>query len=214
MMPASGTSPTRLEEALQFLKGPDFIPAESQPAQMEFRGPVHFRFPTLRPCEFVENNVVHGRLYRCADAWRERPVIVLLHGGGDFPGHQLGIHLVARRCLRAGFNAVTLELPYHFQRRPRQYGPLNILGQYSAVIGSDYLRMARTYAQAIAEIRSLIGWLLAEGCSTVALTGGSLGAYLAGLTVCCDARLTSVVMVMPPARQGNILSQQIGRAHV
>jgi pimeloyl-ACP methyl ester carboxylesterase len=200
----------KLEQAVQFLNGPNFVPAESQPAQLDFipdTSGERFRFPTPRPCEFAENNVVHGRLYRCADAWQGRPVIVLLHGGGDFPGHQFGIHLVARRCRRAGFNAATLELPYHFQRRPRQYGPLSIVGQYGAVVSSDYLRMAETFAQAIAEIRSLSGRLLAEGCPAVALAGGSLGAYLAGLTVCCDARLASVVMVMSPARQGNILSQ-------
>ena len=109
----------KLEQAVQFLNGPDFIPAESQPAQLDFIPDAsggRFRFPTPRPCEFAENNVVHGRLYRCADAWQERPVIVGLHGGGDFPGNQFGFHLFARRCLRAGFNAATLELPYHFQR--------------------------------------------------------------------------------------------------
>ena len=37
MPPPDGRNP-RLEEALQFLKGPDFIPAESQPARVEFNG--------------------------------------------------------------------------------------------------------------------------------------------------------------------------------
>ena len=209
----------KLQQAVQFLNGPDFIPAESQPAQLDF-GPDasggRFRFPTPRPCEFAENNVVHGRLYRCADAWQERPVIVSLHGGGDFPGHQLGFHLFARRCQRAGFNAATLELPYHFQRRPRQYGPLSILGQYAPLIGRDYLQMAKTYAQAVAEIRSLSGWLLAEGCPAVALVGVSLGAYLAGLTGHRDARLASIVMVMPASRMGSLLSQaeQVGGRRV
>jgi len=172
----------KLEQAVQFLNGPDFIPDESQPAQLDFSSGApggRFRFPTPRPCEFAENNVVHGRLYRCADAWQERPVIVSLHGGGDFPGHQLGFHLFARRCQRAGFNAATLELPYHFQRRPRQYGRLSILGQYAPLIGRDYLQMAKTYAQVVAEIRSLSGWLLAEGCPAVALVGVSLGALMA-----------------------------------
>jgi len=176
----------KLEQAVQFLNGPDFIPAESQPAQLDF-GPDatggRFRFPTPRPCEFAENNVVHGRLYRCTDAWQERPVIIVLHGGGDVPGHQFVFHLFARRCHRAGFNAVTLELPYHFQRRPRQYGPLSLLCQYIPLISRDYLQLAKTYAQAVAEIRSLSGWLLAEGCPAVALVGVSLGGYLAGLTV-------------------------------
>ena len=149
----------KLEQTVQFLNGPDFIPTESQPAQLDFIPDAsggRFRFPSPRPCEFAENNVVHGRLYRCADAWQERPVIVGLHGGGDFPGNQFGFHLFARRCLRAGFNAATLELPYHFQRRPRRYGRLNLLCQYIPLISRDYLQMAQTYAQAVAEIRARI----------------------------------------------------------
>jgi hypothetical protein len=200
----------KLEKAVKFLVGPDFIPAESQPAQLDFipdTSGCRFRFLTPRPCEFAENNVVHGRLYRCAKPWQKRPVIVLLHGGIEYLHYRFGFAWLARHFNRAGFNAVTLESPYHFQRRPHQYGPLSIIGQYSAVDSSDYLQMAKTYAQAIAEIRSLVGWLLAEGCPAVALGGGSLGAYLAGLTVCCDARLAAVVMTLPPARQGNVLSQ-------
>ena len=79
MMPAKEYD-WRLEEALQFLKGPDFVSTDSQPAQVEFNGPVHFRFPAPRPCDFTENNVVHGRLYRCPERWRERPVIILQIG--------------------------------------------------------------------------------------------------------------------------------------
>src|SRR6266498_2362178 len=41
----------KLEEALEFLNGPDFIPAASDPAQIECDGPRHFKFPTPRPCE-------------------------------------------------------------------------------------------------------------------------------------------------------------------
>jgi pimeloyl-ACP methyl ester carboxylesterase len=200
----------KLEQAVQFLNGPDFIPAESQPAQLDFIPDApggRFRFPSPRPGGFAENDVVHGRLYRCADAWQERPVIVSLHGGGDFPGHQFGFHLFARRCNRAGFNAATLELPCHFQRRPRQHGPVSILCQYVPLISRDYLQMAKTYAQAVAEIRSLSGWLLAEGCPAVALVGVSLGGYLAGLTGCHDARLAAMVMVMPAARMGLLSSQ-------
>lgn len=117
--PAKGRNP-RLEESLQFLKGPDFIPAESQPARVEFnpdKSGLHFRFPTLRPGDFAENNVVYGRLYRCAQRWQERPLIVLLHGGGDFLNRRFRFPLFARRCNRAGFNAATLVAPYHFQRR-------------------------------------------------------------------------------------------------
>jgi hypothetical protein len=36
----------KLEEALECVNGPDFIPAASDPAQMEFNGPRRFKFPT------------------------------------------------------------------------------------------------------------------------------------------------------------------------
>jgi pimeloyl-ACP methyl ester carboxylesterase len=187
MPPANGGSP-RLEEALQFLQGPDFIPNESQPARLEFNSPLHFHFPTPRPREFGGNNTVYGRFYRCSGLWQERPVIILLHGRNDFFGYRFRYPLIARHCNRAGFNAAMLVAPYQFQRRP------------GALSYPDYLREAEATAQAVSEIRALTGWLLREGCPAVALWGHSFGGWLAGLTVCRDARLTSVVLTAPRVR--------------
>jgi pimeloyl-ACP methyl ester carboxylesterase len=190
MMPANEYD-WRLEEALEFLKGPDFVSTDSQPAQVEFNGSVHFRFPAPRPCDFMENNVVPGRLYRCPERWQERPVIILLPGYGDSASYQLRFPLIARRYNRSGFNVATLVPPYHFQRCPRQR---------AAFDGGDCLFWAERAAQAIAEIRALIGWLLGEGCPAVALWGSSMGADFAGMTVCHDARLAAVVMAAPTVR--------------
>ncbi len=190
MMPANASNP-RLEEAIQFLKGPDFVPADSQPAQVEFNGSLHFRFPTPRPCDFTENNIVHGRLYRCPERWRERPVIILLNGWNDSASYQLRFPLLARRCNRAGFNVATLVAPYHFQRRPRQRGAFD---------SGDCLLLTERTAQGIAEIRALTGWLLREGCPAVALWGFSMGAGDAGMAVCHDARLAAVVLASPAVR--------------
>ena len=190
MMPAKEYD-WRLEEALRFLQGPDFVPTDSQPAQVEFNGPVHFRFPTPRPCDFSENNVVHGRLYRCSERWQERPVIIFLPGYNDSASYQLRFPLLARRCNRAGFNVATLVPPYHFQRCPRQRAAFDT---------GDCLFWAERAAQAIAEMRALTGWLLGEGCPAVALWGYSRGAANAGMTVCRDARLAAVVMACPPVR--------------
>jgi len=182
----------KLEEALQFLNGPDFIPVESPPARLEFnpaRSGLHFQFPTPRPGEFAENNVVYGRLYRCAEGWQKRPVLILLHGAGG-RDYYLEFPWMARHCNRVGFNAAMLMLPFQFQRRPRQLEKrLNF---------PDYLRMAQIdYAQAVAEIRALTGWLLAEGYPAVALWGNSYGGALAGLSACRDARLSAVVLTAP-----------------
>ena len=196
----------RLEEALHFLKGPDFIPAESQPARVVFNpdeSGLHFRFPTPRPGDFPENNVVYGRLCRCAERWQERPVIVLLHGAGSFPDYQFLFPLIARRCNRAGFNAATLVSPHHYQRRPRQAGALNNL---------DYLQLVEATAQAVAEIRALTGWLLGEGCPAVTLWGFSMGAWHVAMAVCRDQRLASVVLAMPAVRINPWKQQAIWRS--
>jgi len=177
----------KLEEALEFLNGPDFIPAASDPAQIEFDGPRQFKFPTPRPGKVEENNIVFGRLYRCAERWQERPVIILLDG---YPavGHHSAFPLLARRFNRAGFNVATLVAPYDLQRRPRR--PFEW----------DCLEFARTMAQNVAEIRALTGWLLDEGCPSVALLGFSHGGWPAGLTACSDARIACAVLTMPRVR--------------
>jgi pimeloyl-ACP methyl ester carboxylesterase len=191
MKPAEELNNPRLTEALQLLKSPNFLSAENQLAQVELNGPLHFRFPTPRPSNCAENNVVYGRLYRCPDRWRERPVIILLPGWGDSSSYKLRFPLMARRGNRAGFNVATLVPPYHFQRLPRQRGKFN---------SGHLLLFAQSTAQALAEIRVLTNWLLREGCPAVALWGYSLGAWYSGMAACCDARLAGVVLVGAPAR--------------
>jgi len=195
---SEGRNP-RLEEAIQFLNGPDFIPVESQPARVEFDSSLRFHFPTPRPCQSTENNVVHGRLYRGAKRWQERPVIVLLHGGGNnFISHRFLFPLIARQCNHAGFNTVTLEAPYHFQRRPQRLRTW-----------PGYLWEAEATAQAIAEIRALIGWLREEGCSAVALWGCSFGGWLAGLASCHDVRLAAAVLNTPGVRKNPSFAERV-----
>ncbi|HEY1789427.1 MAG TPA: alpha/beta hydrolase family protein [Verrucomicrobiae bacterium] len=202
LTPAKDQNP-RLEEALQFLDSPDFIPVESMPAQVELNGGRDFHFPTPRPCGFTENNVAHGRLYRCGERWQERPVIIFLHGAGGVPDYHIRFPIMARRCNRAGLNAATLVAPYQLRRRPREFG--GTLGYL------DCLQFAEATAQAISEIRALAGWLLGKGCPAVALWGYSQGAWYAGMTVCHDARLGSAVLAAPCARLNPWVEQRAVR---
>jgi len=177
----------KLEEALEFLNGSDFISAASGPAQIEFDGRRHFKFPTPRPGKIEENNIVYGRLYRCAERWQERPVIILLDGNPAIGYHSL-FPLLARRLNRAGFNMAALVASYHLKRRPRR------------IIQWDYLMFAQVMAQNVAEIRALTGWLLAEGCPSVGLVGFSFGGWLAGLAACSDSRIACAVLSVPVVR--------------
>jgi len=180
---------SKLTEAIEFLNGPNFIPAESNPAELEFTSNIHFTFPSPRTYEFAENNVVHGRLYRRAKDWQKFPTIILLHGGGDFLGYRYGFPPKVPAIHRAGFNAATLVAPYHFQRRVRR------------IEAFDHLRVAEAFAQAVAEIRALTGWLLNQGCPSVALFGFSLGGWLAGLAATRDSRLAAIVLALPGVRR-------------
>ena len=177
----------RLEEAIEFLNGPDFIPTASDPAQMEFSGPRDFKFSSPRPCEDEENNIVYGRLYRCAERWQERPVIILLDGAFSV-GYHTAFPWLARRINRAGFNVATLVAPYDLQRRPRR------------PIEENCLEFSRAMAQSVAEIRALTGWLLDEGCPSVGLVGFSFGGWLAGLTACSDTRIACAVLTVSAVR--------------
>ncbi len=126
----------KLTEAIELLNGPDFLPVESKRAQVEFKSKVHFRFPTPRPCEFVENNVVYGRLYRRAKDWQKSPTLILLHGGGDFLNHRYRFPWMVPAICRAGFNAATLVAPYHFQRRVRHIEAFDHLREAEAFCAS------------------------------------------------------------------------------
>jgi hypothetical protein len=177
----------KLEEALEFLNGPDFIPAASDPAQMEFSGQRNFKFSSPRPCGHEENNIVYGRLYRCAGRRQERPVIMLLDGAFSI-GYNTAFPWLARRINQAGFNVATLVAPYDLQRRPRRQ------------LEENCLEFSRAIAQSVAEIRALIGWLLEEGCPSVGLLGFSFGGWLAGLTACSDGRIACGVLTVPAVR--------------
>ena len=121
-IPSTGSGGLRIDEALEFLNGTNFIPAQSEPAQIEFDAgepESHFHFPTPRPGERAENNMVYGQLYRSAKAWREKPAVILLHGWNSGLSYRFRFPWTARRCNREGYNAAFAVLPDNFQRRPR-----------------------------------------------------------------------------------------------
>jgi len=200
-MPQPDGRDPRLAEARQWMDSPDFIPADAEAAKVRFTGPVGFQFATPRPGPWAENNTAHGRLYRCAQRWQERPTVILLHGWNDAINHYLRFPFMARQFNRSGFNAATLTAPFHFQRRPRR------LGAWGNFLCPDFLRVVEAAGQAVAETRAFAQWLRQEGCPATGLLGVSLGGWLAGLAACHDARFSCAVLLTPVVRLDRLVEE-------
>jgi len=200
-MPRPDGRDTRLAEAQQLIDSPDFIPAQVEAVKVQLSGASQLRFETPRPGPFAENNTVHGRLFRCGERWQERPTVLLLHGWNDAINHYLRFPRMAAQFNRNGFNAATLEAPFHFQRRPRQ------LGAWGNFLCPDIFRTVEAAQQAVAETRAFAEWLRQQGCPAVGLLGVSLGGWLAGLAVCHDARFACAVLLTPVARLDRLLEE-------
>jgi dienelactone hydrolase len=190
-----------LEEAQRLLQNLDFSPAKMNPAAIEFAGPSNFRFASPRPTAHAVNNVVHGRLYRCDDRWRQKPVILLLHGWNDRLNHHFYFPRHARQLNQMGISAATLQLPWQFDRRPRE------LGAWGNFLCADVLHTVEATLQAMAEIRAFIDWLTEQACPFVGIWGVSLGAWLAGLTLCHDSRIGAAVLTVPVARLDRLIEE-------
>jgi dienelactone hydrolase len=200
-MPKPDGRDLHLDEAQRLLQGLDFSPAEMKAAAIEFDGPINFRFASPRPTAHAVNNVVHGRLYRCGDNWRQKPVVLLLHGWNDVLNHRFFFPRCARQLNQLGLNAATLQLPWHFDRRSGE------LGAWGNFLSADVLRTVEAVLQAMAEIQCFVNWLSEQACPFVGLWGISMGAWLAGLTICHDPRIGSAVLTVPVARLDRLIEE-------
>ena len=200
-MPQPDGRDAHVAEARQLIESSEFIPASVKPAQVRFSGANRFNFETPNPGPFAENNVAHGRLYRCGDNWQKRPTVILLHGWNDIINHRVRYPLMTRQINRHGFNAATLVAPFHFERRPRQ------IGAWSNFLSPDILRTVEAVRQAIAETRAFAEWLRREGCPALGLMGVSLGGWLAGLTIGRDATFSCAVLLVPVARLDRLVAE-------
>ena len=200
-MPKPDGRDLHLDAAQRLLQNLDFSPAKMNPAAIEFAGPSNFRFASPRPTAHAVNNVVHGRLYRCDDRWRQKPVILLLHGWNDRLNHHFYFPRHARQLNQMGLSAATLQLPWQFDRRPPE------LGAWGNFLCADVLHTVEATLQAMAEIRAFIDWLTEQACPFVGIWGVSLGAWLAGLTLCHDSRIGAAVLTVPVARLDRLIEE-------
>jgi dienelactone hydrolase len=200
-MPQPDGRDLHVDEARRLLQDLDFSLTETKAAVIEFNGPTNFRFDSPCPTAYAVNNVVHGRLYRCDEHWRQKPVVLLLHGWNDTLNHHFFFPRHARRLNEMGLSAATLQLPWQFDRRPRE------LGAWGNFLCADVLRTVEATLQAMTEIRAFVNWLSEQTCPFVGLWGISMGAWLAGLTICHGSRIGSAVLTVPIARLDRLIEE-------
>jgi hypothetical protein len=136
---------------------------------------------------------------RTAHAWllehrgRRRPWLVCI------PGYRMGHPMVDFTGFRAqwlhrelGLNVAIPVLPFH---GPRSVGSRGGDG----FLSGDFLDTVHAQAQAVWDVRRLIGWLRATRADTVGAYGISLGGYTAALVASLDATLDCVVAGIPAA---------------
>lgn len=197
----AGVNP-RLDEAIHLVNDRAFFAEEAPAARVEMGADGSFRFPSPLPCPFEECNVVRGRLYAGGERWSDLGAVILVHGWNDKPNHYWRFPSMAREFARAGLTAITLELPYHFHRRPRGRPPLEC-----DFLSADILRTALAARQAVMEIRALTRWLAEQGRPKIGLLGVSLGGWLGGLAACHEGRIDGVVLVVPAVRLDRMIDE-------
>ena len=178
-------------EAERLLKAPDFFNLPIDCPNLSFRDHRHFSFDSQIRTRWPVNDRVYGRLNRAGRNWRDRPAVILLHGWNSELAYARHFPYLGWRLNRHGVNAAMFELPFHGRRRPSGEAAIKNF------ISHDLQNMVEATRQAVVDARSLAAWLFGQGCPAVGLWGISLGAWLAGLTICNDPQFSFAVLLTP-----------------
>lgn len=190
--------PAYLDDPARFFAAPPpIVPAQS-PVRALPRGrgavvdlawesgfaPVH-PVPRDEHLAFTENLTARARLWLHPDP---RPAVVCVHGylGGRWAVEEAAF---ATRWLQGlGVDVAVALLPFHGERCPS--------GRQGMWPGRDPWRTVEGFAQAVFDLRALVGWLRARGAPAVTLFGMSLGAYTSALvSTACDDVDHAVLMI-------------------
>jgi hypothetical protein len=125
------------------------------------------------------------------------------------PGYRMGHHAVDFTGFRArwlhhtlGLNVAIPVMPLH---GPRRIGRRGGDGWFAG----DFLDMVHAQAQAVFDLRRLVGWLRDRGATAVGVHGVSLGGHTSALLASLDGALDCVIAGIPAADLLRLL-----RAHV
>jgi hypothetical protein len=191
---------------------PPLMEVRLDPARWPWRTYAHLRFRSgyephhgepgrSRWLGYRANRTAHAWLLEHPDG--PRPWLVCV------PGYRMGTPAIDFTGFRArwlhktmGLNVAIAVLPFH--------GPRRVFGRSGdGFLTGDFVDTLHAQAQAVWDVRRLVGWLRENRSETVGLYGISLGGYTSALVSSLEHDLACVIAGIPPADFLRLL-----RAHV
>jgi len=155
----------------------------------ELRKEPFLRFTSAVRTPYPENDVVNARWYEAkqtADSRQKtgkpkpkQAMIVMPQWNADAISHNVFGSLFNQ----FGISVLRLSKPYHDTRRPAE------LERSDYAVSSNVGRTIEACRQAVADIRSCVDWLEAQGYEQIGVLGTSLGSCYAFIAAAMDARL-------------------------
>ncbi len=158
----------------------------------ELRKEPFLRFTSAVKTPYPENDVVNARWYESAgnreqgvgirEGEKRKPkqaMIVMPQWNADAISHNVFGSLFNQ----FGISVLRLSKPYHDTRRPAE------LERSDYAVSSNVGRTIEACRQAVADIRSCVDWLEAQGYEQIGVLGTSLGSCYAFIAAAMDARL-------------------------
>lgn len=148
----------------------------------ELRKEPFLRFTSAVRTPYPENDVVNARWYAAEPkpGQPKQAMIVMPQWNADAFSH----NALCEMFQRWGIASLRLSKPYHDIRRPAE------LERSDYAVSANVGRTIEAARQAVADIRSCIDWLSAQGYTQFGVLGTSLGSCYAFLAAAMDPRLT------------------------
>lgn len=208
------TDPAVLQDPDRLFAPPRAVPEVDTRWRRPVRGGLHSHYTFASPYRPV--HPIYAAEFRRYDkldtvhlfAWQHaRPApasILVTHGWGV--GHvrlhelEFGLKYLFRDL---GLDVYYYVHPFHWVRRPSSS---RLSGELHP--SPNLMRTNEAFIQTVQEIRTALGWILAQRDVPIGMMGSSLGGYTTALIASLDPRMSFAIPVLPPASLADLFWEQ------
>jgi hypothetical protein len=179
-----------------------FRPADGHVEMLRFDSPFAAINPAVRSSygAFSENHTAWAQRW-CHDDG-PRPTLCVIHGFGASPYWLNSAFFNLPWLYGHGYDILLYVLPFHGVRQPRS-APFSGWGLFA----HGFAHFNEAMLQGVYDFRVFFEHLIARGVDQVAVTGLSLGGYIAALLAEVDDRLALSVPNAPVVSMGTLIDQ-------